>query len=155
MADILTNKSDKTAIRLVLGVDDTDVSDIVLDSIIGIQAAEIRVKERITNWEVVLAATDEDTTRLKLGTIYFTAANLVPRLRNLLRPGEKVAELVLGKIDWNNFKEELLGLANEMLAEIGSTSDATFTLFTVDGPSRKFRELDAIAMSDTAEFQNV
>lgn len=155
MPDILKSATDKNAIRLVLGVDTNDVSDTVLDSVIGIVSAEIQVKERVTNWAAVLAADDEDTTRLQLGTIYLTAVSLIPRLRQILRTGEKIAELQLGRIDWNTYKEELLGLANEMLGEIGGATDDVFTLFTVAGPSRQFRKLRDLGVPEQAEFQNV
>ena len=157
MADILIEPEDWQAVRDVLGVDTRDLPDEVVTSIVGVQSAELIVKDRITDWATIMAAVPAtaDTVKLRLGTIYHTAVLLLPRVRNILRPYERVAELTLGTVDWKSMREELLAKANETLGLIGTTGDDTFTLFSVAGPSRAFRALKAAGLSGSAEFQNV
>lgn len=154
MADILED-SDYEAVRVVLGVTTRDVSDTVLNSVIAIPAAEVEVKTRITDWATVLAAGGVDATRLKLGTIYNAAANLIPRLRQTLRPMERVGELIMGNINWDKMRDELVAKADEALGAIGGSADDQFTLFTVGGPSRKYRTLEEIGQESTADFVNI
>ncbi len=153
--EILTDDADLEAVRIVLGVTTRDVSDSILASLVGIPAAELVVKNRFTNWAAILEAGDADTDRLKLGTIYYTAAFLLPRLTNLLRAAEKVGEFTLGQISWDKLREHLLELAGIVLGDIGTTADDEITVFSVYGPSRKYRELKAIGLAHQAEFQNV
>ncbi len=153
--DILTDPGDLEAVRIVLGVTTRDVSDDILKSLVGIPAAELLVKDRFTTWAAILTAADADTDRLKLGTIYYTAALLLPRLTNLLRAAEKVGEFTLGQISWEKLREHLLELAGTILGDIGTNADDEVSVFSVYGPSRKYRELKAIGLAHQAEFQNV
>jgi len=152
LADILIEPDDWQAVRDVLGVSDQDLPDGVITSVIGVTSAELIVKARVTNWAAIMALVPAtaDTVKLRLGTIYHTAVLLIPRVQNILREGEKVAEFTLGKMNWDSIREELLARANETLGLIGAAGDDTFTLFSVSGPSRAYRVLH-----EAAEFQNV
>lgn len=153
--DILTEEEHKDTIRDVLGVTERDLPDSVLDSIMGIQAGELKAKERVITWSAIMTADDEDTIRLKIGTIYLTAIAVLPRLRMMLREFEKIGEFTLGRMDWDKFKQDLMDSANVALGSIGTDSDLDYASFVVTGPSRRFRDLVEAGQWGQTIFRNV
>lgn len=137
--DILTGTTHYNAVRNMLGVDSTAVSDSLIESLDLLTYVEGQVKVMVTDWAALKAAAGQDYVRLQMGVAAWVAARLCGTLRRDEGRSFKIGPYAqtASKTDWAERAGELARDAKSYLAQISTQSaPARVTLFTRDGPTR-------------------
>ena len=142
MADILV-EADFGQVRELLGVDAGELPDATISGFAYLEAAELDVKHRVTDWSDLLATADGEI-RLKTAVAYLTAARLVTRQENRQRSGDVEGPFTLGRIDWAALRAHLESEAHAVIVALQPAvedDDAPgVQVFTVAGISRRRRD---------------
>jgi len=139
MGSILQNTTDYDSVRYALGVDTTVVSDSLVTALNFLTYVEGEVKEAVTDWATIVAANNQDTTRLKLGVAYWVAARICGYLERPESLDYRLAEYTHRPtdVDWMAKANELMAEAAKMLARLSTQTPAgRVTLFKRSGPTR-------------------
>lgn len=142
MGDILSGPEDFNIVRGLVYVSSTFMSDNMLDSFAFNDYIEAQVKDVITDWSTIMAASGADQVRLKTGTACLLAMRITSRLRASpeygagFRIDEYVEERDEAKLDWDEIWDGLKDCAAEALGSISTVTRTRATLFLADGPTK-------------------
>jgi hypothetical protein len=140
MGDILSSATDYEAVRQVLGVGSNVLPDSTITGLIYLDYVEGEIKELVTDWASILAGADQDTTRLKLAVVNWTAARLCGHLERNEGRDYKIADFAqrAGAVDWQQKAGELAANAARSLVKLSTfaTPTARPKLFSAAGPTR-------------------
>jgi len=126
-------------IRELLGVDELELPDAVIELVPYLPSAESDVKRAIGDWQERMAD-DSDAALLQSAVMYGTAARLVTREQNRLRAGGWAGSWSDGQISWQDVRSELQAgfvAAIRALLEVADPASAPSGMFTVAGISRR------------------
>lgn len=138
--DILTGTTHYNAVRNMLGVDSTTITDDLIEAFDILTYVEGEVKEMVTDWATLKLAAGQDYRRLQMGVAAWVAARLCGYLRRDEGRNFKIGPYsqTASKTDWLERARELAKDARVYLAQISTQTATTtrLTLFTRDGPTR-------------------
>ncbi len=124
-------------IRIKLGVDTNDLSDLDIDSIGLLPIAEAQVQQLVTDYATILANGGVNKIFLQAATINLCAALAINKIQMQRAQSYTLAEYSESelKVDWEALRASLLEEGKGYLMQISTHTRTRRTLFAATGPT--------------------